>query len=59
MAPPIDELETRENFIANMAFDIDLAERILELSVANGFLTVEFALQLIVTKQMVRSGNKS
>lgn len=50
MEPPsIEELETRENFVANMGFyqDMDIAERILELSVANEFLTHEFALQLI------------
>ena len=50
MEPPsIEELETRENFVANMGFyqDMDIAERILELSVANGFLNDEFALQLI------------
>jgi len=47
--PSIEELKTKKNFIANMDFyqDVDIAERILELSVENEFLTDDFALQLI------------
>jgi hypothetical protein len=48
MQPPsIEDLETKENFVANMKFDPDLAENIIVRSIANGFLNEEFALQLI------------
>lgn len=49
MQPPsIEEVGTRENFVANMkSADPDLAVRIIELSEEKGFLNEEFALQLI------------
>ena len=47
---PIDKLETKENFVANMKFEPDLAERIIQLSIANGyFQDKDFVLQLIET----------
>jgi len=50
MEPPsIEEVKTRENFVANMKFhsDPDISIRIIELSEENGFLNKEFALRLI------------
>jgi hypothetical protein len=50
MEPPsIDLLETPENYVANMKFhnESDIAERIIQLSIVNGFLNEAFALQLI------------
>lgn len=50
MEPPsIDRLETPENFVANMKFhdDPEMAKQIIRVSIANGFLNEDFALQLI------------